>query len=177
MRSADVVPGNRYAVKRGSDVESAEAHVKLPTGKWRVILRSGDVAHVSPVNILAPWNEYVFLRDWDEALDDNAARDSWARVNKLREERKARIESWIGAFDGLMVPAESLSSANFERPDVDLGADLRETFIEFGVTGKMIRLEAFEAIASRMKEMQEALLTAESGWSMLPGDTNPKEDS
>jgi hypothetical protein len=67
-----------------------------------------------------------------------------------RAERCAAIEALLPAFQGIKVPAETFSKANFERPDVDMAEALREAFVEDGAVAAMVGWDAFAAVAQRI---------------------------
>lgn len=177
MKKTDIRLGGRYAISYygvpvpGNVIRPAE------DGKWVVILdpNESEKLPLDPVskrtfsdvpskNILAPWDRYTIDTAHDAALRLDRERTERAAHDAERAATAKHRAPFAEALQGLAVPADALSSANFDRPDVDLGDYLRETFVEGHAHGASVGWEAWEAVAQTILDLRAALLDAHGGW-------------
>lgn len=136
---------------------------------------SDEVVQVPLSAVLAPWDAYVLDRDWDEAIQADRSRDDRLRYERKRQERKARIEAWLPAFEKLMVPAEGLSTANVERPDVDLMDELRRSYVDGDASATMVGWTVWERVAQRILTLQSLVEQQAADYAVAEG-REPAED-
>jgi hypothetical protein len=161
MKLADIEPGKDYAVRvpahsRGRDPRVAIRCIRVKAVEGRYVKVGSEHRLVHHNNVLSTWEDHLYGVAWDEAHAENAMRDRMAEDHR---ERRARAELWereiLPAFKNLMVPAEALSKANYERPNEDLSDALRDTFVYHGAVGATFGADVFIAVARRINELSE----------------------
>ena len=162
------VPRFEYGRPSGSDIIQAQISGFTRAGRAMLVERMETIG--LPF-VLAPWDAYKLDQDHECALAMNRRYDEDAAYEAKRAERAAAIEALLPAFEGIMVPADSLSSANYDRPDEDLAEALHSTFVESGAAGANFGWDVFAALAERILEIKQRgldletrLLEIEQGW-------------
>lgn len=95
--------------------------------------------------VLDTWDAYCYANDYREAHRMNEQRDRQAAWERERAERRAKVEAWLPAFEGITVPA-----GDSRRP-VKLVDELRNYFIRSESQTYTARVEVFERIAERLR--------------------------
>lgn len=175
------VPRFWHGRKVGIDI--VKAVIEGFNGKGRVVLEAHPTAahphtDVGLPYVLAPWDEWKLNQDWDLALQMDRRRDEQLRYERKCAERTAAIEALLPAFEGIMVPADSLSSSAYDRPDENLADALRATFADARASGANFGWEVFAALAEHIMEIKQRgldletrLLEIEQGWGGEATDT------
>lgn len=177
MKKTDIKLGGRYAISYFGRPVAGNVIRPADDGKWVVILdpNESESLPLDPVskrtfsdvpskNILAPWATYSIDTAHDAALRIDRERTQRVEQDAEREATAKHRAPFAEAFQGLPVPADALSTANFDRPDVDLGDYLRETFVEGHAQGASVGWDAWEAVAQTILDLRAALLDANGGW-------------
>jgi hypothetical protein len=182
MKKSEIKIGNWYAVKvpgryRGDSSRILSGRLIRPEqNKWVVVLdpNPAEGIHEDPVDqrthtlassaLIAPWLDYCIDSAHTEAirLDNNRTMqlDYEAEWDRRARHRKPLCE----ALQGITIPGKSVSSANFDLPDVDLGEWAAEKFIDQRTSGVSIGFDVIEAVAKEILDLRRALLDTESGW-------------
>lgn len=157
MRTADIIPGRDYAVRLPAKIEpphvggdivfaTAGRHTAGRNAQRRVFdipayARPGYPANrlmpprmimLSPQNVLMPWAQYKFDKEWSEAIEIDERRDALV----AREVENARRAVAIDALRGITIPG----SADHGLPERDLGELLHEIFIDVGADARARRI-------------------------------------
>jgi hypothetical protein len=190
MKKNEIKLGRKYAISYFGRPAPGNVIRPADAGKWVVILDPNESENLplDPVskrtfsdvpskNILAPWERYTIDTAHDAAIRIDRERTQRIEYDAERASQAKHRAPFAAAFQGLPVPAGAFSSANFARPDVDLGDYLRETFVEGHAQGASVGWDAWEAAGQTILDLRRALLDAGGSWvpSSAPSDTGIPE--
>lgn len=187
MKSADIIPGRDYLVRLPKSapclyiadrILPVRARAgELTEGRKRAFhvyaierpQRPGRASSnnipprtfmLSAANVVQTWAEYTLARVHAEALTMNDMRDY--RIARAAED--ARRAPFIDALRGITVEAEAFSHANFDRPPVDLGAEVERIFCGGRSYSASVSFAVFEAVAAELVRLRRAILEAGGTW-------------
>ena len=176
MLKKDIQIGTKYAVRIPNPRNPRQTQIvgmQVTALSKSVVEGVVDACLVNPLQrvrtrqVLRTWAEHQALEAEKQAADQvrqERAQQRAAEAAAEDDQRRSEIKAWVGTFSGMMVPAESVSSANFSRPDVDLGAEMERILVTNRAESVALGYEALKVVAQTITQLREQVLAQGGSW-------------